>query len=356
VKVTRSAHELSAAGRPRRMASVGAVTLVAGRAAPTLDDARLAAQALVGAGVREVWLYGSVARGESAPGSDIDLVAVLDDLEYRRRLRVKSELQEAARQACGCWVEVLVTDRAEWRIQREQVSASFASAISCDLTLIACSYDVTVEVDWGKEQVMATSNGELALERLRGVLLNLTKIDATRAPSAAERDLVDDDDPGDHLLVRGGRLVMLCEAADMAVENAAKAVGVLSGVKAQTLWEHDVGKIVDELGGEDTDAFRDLMAAAPELVKSPDYVTMWRTRGAYGSTTEGKTAPEVATAAFARAIGLIACEVAAYAAEAVGRRMGAHKDIADVRRWASRVRGYLRERDLASGEQLPADV
>ena len=52
--------------------------------APTLDDARRAAQALVDAGVGEVWLYGSVARGESEPGSDIDLVAVLDDLEPGR--------------------------------------------------------------------------------------------------------------------------------------------------------------------------------------------------------------------------------------------------------------------------------
>ena len=75
--------------------------------APTLDDARRAAQALVEAGVGEVWLYGSVARGESEPRSDIDLVAVLDDLEYRRRLRTKGELQEVAREACGRWVEVL---------------------------------------------------------------------------------------------------------------------------------------------------------------------------------------------------------------------------------------------------------
>ena len=69
---------------------------------------------LVDVGVGEVWLYGSVARGESEPGSDIDLVAVLDDLEYRRRVRVKSELQEVARSACGRRVEVLVTDRVEW--------------------------------------------------------------------------------------------------------------------------------------------------------------------------------------------------------------------------------------------------
>ena len=112
------------------------MAVVTREVAPTLDDARRAAQALVDAGVGEVWLYGSVARGESEPGSDIDLVAVLDDLEYRRRLSTKRDLQEVARAACGRWVEVLVTDRAEWRIQREQVSASFISAISCDLKAI----------------------------------------------------------------------------------------------------------------------------------------------------------------------------------------------------------------------------
>ena len=319
--------------------------------APTVEDARRAARALVDAGVGEVWLYGSVARGQSHPGSDIDLVAVLDDLVYRQRLRTKTELQEAARRACGCWVEVLVTDRAEWRIQREQVSASFASAISCDLMLLACSSVERADVDWGKDQVMATSNDELALERLRGVLLNLTKIDASCTPSLRERELAEQDDPGDCLLVRGGRLVMLCEAADMAVENAAKAVGVLSDVDAQTLWEHDVGKIVGELDDDDTEALSGLLATAPELVRSPDYVTMWRTRGAYGGPTEGKTAQEVATPAFAGAIGLIACDVAAYAAGAVQRRIGAHKDIADVRRWAARVRGYLADHDLATGDQ-----
>ena len=199
---------------------------------------------------------------------------------------------------------------------------------------------------------MATSNDDLALERLRGVLLNLTKIDASRTPSLHERELAEQDDPGDWLLVRGGRLVVLCEAADMAVENAAKAVAVLSGVKAKTLWEHDVNEIVGALDDEDTDAFRDLLAVAPELVKSPDYVTMWRTRGAYGTPTEGKTAQQVATPAFTQAIARIACEVSAYAAEAVQRRIGEHSDVADVRRWASRVGAGLREHDLSTGDRV----
>ena len=45
-------------------------------------------------------------------------------------------------------------------------------------------------------------------------------------------------------------------------------------------------------------ALSELLADAPDLVKSPDYVAMWCTRGAYGSPTEGKTAQEIATPAF----------------------------------------------------------
>ena len=54
-------------------------------AAPTIDDARRAGQALADAGAREVMVFGSVAKGEARPYSDIDLMVVLDDLDYRSR-------------------------------------------------------------------------------------------------------------------------------------------------------------------------------------------------------------------------------------------------------------------------------
>ena len=115
---------------------------------------RSAADALVG----EVWLYGSVARGEARNGSDIDLVAVLDDLDYRKRSGVAMRLLRAAENACERRVELIVTDRAEWRVQREDVPASFISAILCDLMLLSCNSDTMVEVDWDKDQVMPTSD------------------------------------------------------------------------------------------------------------------------------------------------------------------------------------------------------
>ena len=61
-----------------------------------LSDVRAAADALVAEGVGEVRLYGSVARCEMHCGSDIDLLAVFDDLDYQKRWRVARRLQDAA--------------------------------------------------------------------------------------------------------------------------------------------------------------------------------------------------------------------------------------------------------------------
>ena len=319
---------------------------------PTLDGARRAAGALVAAGVREVWLYGSLARGEQRRGSDIDLVAVFDDMDYRTRRRVAEDLRRAAEDACGQRVQVLVTDRPEWRIQRQRVRASFASAISCDLKLLWCSSDPPGEVDWDKEQVMATSNEELAAERLESAVLGLTKIRANRAPGPDERAPAGLDDPGDYLEERGARLIVVCEAADMVIENAAKALAALEDVEAKALWSHDVGKIVGELDAGDADAIGALMAAAPGLVKSPGYITMWRTVGVYGTPGESKTVYEVATPQFATAIALIACDVAAHVAAAAGCRIGEHESVARLRRRAAAVRNLMIGCDISTGEPL----
>ena len=273
-------------------------SLFVGADAPTLGDARSAAEALLGEGVSEVWLYGSVARGESHICSDIDLVAVFDDLDYRQRLSVTMRLQRVAADACGQHVEVLVTDRAEWRIQREQVTASFACAISYDLILLACSPDLPVEVDWDKDQVMATSNVELAAERLDAVTVNLGKIYANLDPGRSEIELACGDDRLEYEDIRASRMIVICEASQLAVENAAKAVAVLGGVPARQLWIHDIEQLLDSIKDNNdgmSEDLRMLLLSAPELVKHEGYITMWRIRGAYRTTSEGRTAQEIAT-------------------------------------------------------------
>ena len=320
--------------------------------APTVDDARLAADALVAAGAREVWLYGSVARGDTHRGSDIDLVAVFDDLEYRRRIGITIELQRIAEEACGHRVEVMVTDRPEWRIQREKVPASFVSAISSDLTYLSCSPDPPVDVDWDKEQVMATSDDELALERLTATVTNLVKIDPNLEPGWSERELADTDDRVEYEMVRASRLISVCEASHLAVENAAKALAVLGGVPARTLWSHDVAEIVGSLDDEESEALNALFNSAPQLVKHAGYITMWRSVGAYGTPGEGMTVQEVASPAFAKALGLIACDVSDYVADAVVIRLGPHEAVARLSKWSAALRDRLTDYDIATGEPV----
>lgn len=350
---------------------VDVVTVTIDRQAPTLEDAQRAAHALHAEGARQVWLYGSLARGEAHSDSDIDLVAVFDDVNYRKRFGTTLALKKVARSASGRSVDVMVTDHPEWRIQREQVSKSFASAISCDLTLLSdtstsnsiassgngadVGVDDSATVNWQKEQVMATSNAELALQRLIDARLSVRKILANREPNRSERELAAGDDSVEYEHARGARLIMMCEAAHLLVENATKALAVLSDADAKVLWSHNVRSIIKALGGVDGAALRDLLAAVPELVKSPDYLTMWRTRGAYGTPTEGRTAQEIASPAFTGAACVIACDVALYAASAVSDRLGDRDrdDTAgDLRRSAEALRGDLLAFDLSTGDLI----
>lgn len=102
-------------------------------AAPTIDDARRAGRALTNAGAREVMVFGSVAKGEALPYSDIDLVVVLDDLDYRSRRDTACALEDLAADAVGQSIDVWLTDVPEWAAQN-RCAASFAAAIRADLT------------------------------------------------------------------------------------------------------------------------------------------------------------------------------------------------------------------------------
>ena len=135
--------------------------------APCRADAERAAALLVSAGVSRVMLFGSVARGEATAGSDIDLVAIYDDLDYSERFARKQDLSRLAEAEVGCPVDVLVTDRPEWKVRTENVVTSLESRIVGRGVVLA---DQGVgEVDWDKEMVLPTNGYEAALRRLREV-------------------------------------------------------------------------------------------------------------------------------------------------------------------------------------------
>ena len=296
------------------------------RGGPTLDDAKAAADVLVERGAELVMLYGSVARGEQRRFSDIDLVAVFPDIDYRSRVKATIELEAAAGKASGRLVQVLVTDRAEWRVQTEQVTTSFASAISGDLRVLAdfrpLGEQAWERTDWDKEQVMAASDDEHAEQRLDTAGRLLVRLRGQLSPSSAELDAEDANSP-DATELREERLIGACATAHVAIENSLKAVGAMATIDALTMWSHDVGKVADKLVdelGDDGEAMRTLLASAPELVKAPGYITMWRTIGTYGTGTDGLTAADLASPAFTAAISTIAADVASAAASWCARQ------------------------------------
>ena len=86
---------------------------------PTVDDARRVAEVLPGS----VLLFGSVARGDATPGSDINVVVVLDDA---RRAEVggvydlQSDLGDLGGEVVDCLVRVIVVDWPEW-VSRQRI-------------------------------------------------------------------------------------------------------------------------------------------------------------------------------------------------------------------------------------------
>ena len=71
--------------------------------APTVEDARRAASALPGS----ILLFGSVARGDSRPASDIDLMVVVDDVDDDQQRWRAFDLGKVASADCGRRVQIL---------------------------------------------------------------------------------------------------------------------------------------------------------------------------------------------------------------------------------------------------------
>ena len=79
-------------------------------AAPSIRDARRAAEMLPGS----VRLFGSVARGEATESSDIDLLVILDDVDYGRVSSIAGGLRWEAHNRTGLPLDVWVLDWPRW--------------------------------------------------------------------------------------------------------------------------------------------------------------------------------------------------------------------------------------------------
>ena len=319
--------------------------------APTIDDARTAGRALTGAGAREVLAFGSVARGDADPHSDIDLVVILDDLEYRRRRDAAEALEKLAAGATGQRVDVWLTDAPEWAVQNRR-AASFAAAIKGDLVVVAARNGDDSAIRWDKEQVMATSDTEDAWRRLDEVRTHLQRLIRRHHPDHIERSASaagEDDSRYDH---QSDRLVEACTAAAMAIETAFKALGTDAQIDAKLLhYNHRVGPIVEQLPAEDQTAAQ-LILSSPITAHS---VSQWRTLGDY-QPAPGQPHPyEVATPAYTTAIAAAAAASAGYAADKMARRHGRRSVNNTIDRLTAELRQLAASTDISTGERLSPD-
>jgi len=203
------------------------VPVLAPARTPTIDEAHRAADVLAAAGAGQVLLFGSVARGEATPDSDIDLVAIFDDLgDYSDRHQRTTALQAAAEAAVGWDCDVVVTDRPEWAARVEKVSSSFEHAISRESVIMVDN--PPGDVDWGKQPVKPMSNPQEALSQLdKRVRPRLAKLEtAMFSTSMLEAS---DPDPSIREKFRLDRMRDVCENSAMTVELSLKTFATLTG-------------------------------------------------------------------------------------------------------------------------------
>lgn len=246
-----------------------AATLIS---APCMADAERAAEAVAVEGVSEVLLFGSVARGEAGPDSDIDLVAIHDDLDYSTRPERSAELGQLASEATGHRVFVYVTDWPEWAHRSTEVSTSLEFAIRVDA--VTLHNREPNGVLWRKEIGMPTTNSGEASVRLDNAGKALGMVYAHLTMNAPERSALEDGDPGYYLFATRGRMCGICAEAHMAMETSLKALIHLAGTRpART---HNLNELLSALPADQRDQIRRMFVEI-----TPGEASGWREAGAY---------------------------------------------------------------------------
>lgn len=213
--------------------------------APTIENARRAAVALAKTGAGRVVLFGSVARGASTDRSDIDLIAIYDDIDYSRRREIADPAQSAAKDAAGFPVDVLVTDRPEWKMRTTQVLTSVeARAERLGTVLLDRPEGI---VDWNKEMVMPADDYREALYRLRHVAVALEGVLERLKPSRmyaryTELGWIERADESET-----GRMLTLGGSCQIAAEASLKALIHLTAEPESEPWGHKIELLVREL-------------------------------------------------------------------------------------------------------------
>lgn len=189
-----------------------------------MDDARRAAEAIAqDPAVRRALVYGSVARGSAGPRSDIDLIVVDADLDYGNRWKRKVEIERIAGEACGCWVEVFVTDEPEWQVRTTEVRSSFEAHIATYAIELAANDDAAEAVNWAKTIGRPDSDAADIAHRLELVGRRVRSLQNHERPSREELQS-ERDDPADAAELRRDRQTGILGDACQVILAAARVM------------------------------------------------------------------------------------------------------------------------------------
>ena len=286
-------------------------------------------------------LFGSVACGRATAGSDIDLVAIFDDIDYCERHRIRRALCEAAESVVENPVEVFVTDRVEWRRRTKEVSASFEAGIAAAAVVLVDRPAGAVR--WDKEIGLADNNTDEALGRLDEASKALTTMMRSMRPDEWEFLAPEDG----HVTL--WRLVDVCSAGAMATETALKALAAAHGVPAPH--KHRIDLLVPLAGRRAEEVRAALAELEANTVARGDApygdLSIWRGAGTYIAdrpdidlSTVEAMAPRIAHAA---------TSVAAVAADELDRLATGAAEVARARRIVELADDTLAGYDLRTG-------
>ena len=330
-----------------------AVMVVEALTAPTLGDARRAGEQLVKAGAARVLLFGSVVHGEARLGSDIDLVAIFDDIDYRERLAIQLNLQAAAAKAVDRRVDVLVTDWPEWRRRTEEVTASFEAAVAGDAVVL---FDREPgEISWDKEIGLPDDNKKEALGKLQEASNALTDVLANTLMKESERTEFDIGSVEGEL-ERHLRLVSVCRHSAEAIETAVKCLIALADgpvVRLRGRDGHRIDLLVDNAGEHSREAARVLDALRQPTVAGAEGqryedVSMWRQAGTYVAERSDEVTLEVSSY-LAPLLADAAVNMTVLAASEAAAKHGDNPVVSKANRLIGLLRTALADRNLILG-------
>ena len=311
-----------------------------------MDDARRAAAVLGAEGAAKVLVFGSVARGDQRNGSDIDLVAVFDDLDYSETFVLRRRLVEAAQQAAGCdaEVEVFVTDRPEWAHRTRNVASSFEAHIALAAAVLFDRPAAPGAVRWDKQISRPADDRAEGRARFKIAVSHLLGVAVEVSLSEHQMQMVEEMGAGSARDFCRGRMWEVCRASSMAARSAMGAVVAVEGRYARR--DLDVAQLADTL----TPKHRAVADAARAL----DAAEVERWWGVCNSYECREVLPLDEQAGIALALAGPAADLVAAAADVLEALGGEMADI-DRARWdRSYIRDCLRDYDIVTGRPLPA--